>query len=571
MSEWVKVKYPFPIDKTREDIVNLIKEQLLYGKIRVIDEEHTFTSGVYSYQLDHFPYEVSSDSIEVSGTLNSNRHVFVFGRDYNIVGQNIVFDSNYDYPDNNTKFYVSYYYLGTKSGLTSEEPSSTTMIMIESVANALYDLYEEIKNSYYMTMISTATGSSLDSLATLVGCIRSPGAKAVGTERFYFSTTPVTIDTGTIVATQSSATQEQLLFETTSGGTYTTGSYVDIQIRAKEYGSKYNVGLNTVTVLLSPITNVSSVTNITRLRDGEDEESDEDFRRRIPLAVESKGKSTLNALKYDIEQISGVRSVKIMDRYRGNGTVDIFITPKTFPVSTNLSTIISNAIDSGKALGIDVGYVIPYVKNVWITGSGIRKYDSDAVNVFNTASGEIWDYFYNLEVGQRTRRNQLFGRMLDDNNLIDITNFYIREYDADLIVQQDVIMKIGYRVNDTGVQAVRDDIDMFDCAEIIQCTGDYSTGWYVELGRDTYDSGLSIIAFDVYDVFEVEQDGTKFTEGVDWEFTGLDEGDETINGKHFKQLHWLTGATNYPVNGSYYSVKYVYDAIKFDVSSTGEY
>jgi len=83
---------------------------------------------------------------------------------------------------------------------------------------------------------------------------------------------------------------------------------------------------------------------------------------------------------------------------------------------------------------------------------------------------------------------------------------------------------------------------------------------------------LSVLATNIYDVFEVEQDGTKFTEGVDWEFISTGHGVvQAPDGNYFKQLHWISGASNYPVSGSYYSVKYAYDAFIFSVDNTGVY
>jgi uncharacterized phage protein gp47/JayE len=86
----------------------------------------------------------------------------------------------------------------------------------------------------------------------------------------------------------------------------------DVPIEAEEAGLLV-VPANTVSVLISPISDVTSVTNLSALVTGRLAETDEEFRARFSLSGGVNGKSTLPAIRSQLLSTEGVSSVTVIE------------------------------------------------------------------------------------------------------------------------------------------------------------------------------------------------------------------------------------------------------------------
>ena len=95
---------------------------------------------------------------------------------------------------------------------------------------------------------------------------------------------------------------------------YFTVTSVDktILVVAQE-GGLLSVPANTVTVLVSSISDVTSINNVSALTVGRLVEDDEDFRLRFGLSSGANGKSTIPAIRAQVSSVSGVSTVAIFD------------------------------------------------------------------------------------------------------------------------------------------------------------------------------------------------------------------------------------------------------------------
>ncbi|RLB68361.1 MAG: hypothetical protein DRH04_06870 [Deltaproteobacteria bacterium] len=570
MAKWIKVESPFEDRPTRDELYSQLKDHVVRGIVKIKDETFQYVSGTNIYTLSQSPYSPSSDNFTIEGTYNGEPREFVFGTDYTVSGKTITWNPSEKVPDNNTNFYVDYTYVGTKSGLTDEDPASLVMIMLEATRNAIDDMYDDLERTYYSAYVETATGDDLKKIAALVGATPTPATKATGTLKLTFTKEasvgdPVVVPAGNRFSTRSSTNEDPIYFITTTGSTFTSGTYGYIGIQAEEGGSAGNVGNSTIVNIVDAITNVESCINPSATSGGNDAESDDDFRDRVPLAKESKGKSTANALQFDILNIGGVKSVTMRENWFATAHSAVFVVPESFPASETLKNHVQSAINSGMAFGCKATPQYPNVINAWLNVELERTAGSDSGAVFKTVSGDIWNYFENLGLGERFIQQQFTKEALQHKDAIRIKSFTIAETgNSDLYINSDQVLRLGYRVSPTGSH-----VGTFNEAEIISCTGDYSTGWVSILGFDTFTSGLSVLATDIYEINAVYlSGGTLAVAGQDYRKYGTGI---SLSGHTWTAIEWLSGATNYPLNGTPYSVMYRYNALQIDTTATGEY
>lgn len=552
-----------------------MKDHIIRGLVPIKDETFTFTTGTYTYSLLHTPVSPSSDNFEIYGTMNGIPHVFVLDTDYTISGNSIVWDSDEDNPDNQTTCYVDYIYQGTKSGVSDEDEASLLMIRINAFANALDDLYNDMERTHYAGYVETATGSSLEKISAIVGGKRTAASKATGTLKLTFTQAatvgdPVTVSANNRFSTRSSSTQDAIQFETTTGSSWSTGeTFGYIGIQALVAGRGGMVGSNTIINMVDNITNVESVTNPSSTTDGYNKEPDNDFRDRVPLAKESKGKSTPNAFEYDLLKVPGVDKVKLRENWFATADSAIFVVPDSFPPSATLQGRIDGVLSSGRSMGLKARAQYPNVINTWFTVTLERIPTSDSGSVFKTASGDLFSYVQGLGLQERFLQQQFNRALLQNNDVVRIKSFTISETgNTDLWINNDEVLRVGYRASGTG-----NSLGVFNEAESISCSGDYSTGWISPLGLDTYASGLSVYANDVNEIFGVYLSGnTLCTAGTDYTlYASGYMSSSSFFGRNWNCIEWLSGATNYPLNGTLYSVMYSYNAIEIDVTSTGDF
>nr|URC17134.1 MAG: baseplate J [Lokiarchaeota virus Ratatoskr Meg22_1012] len=576
MPEFVRIESPFEDKPSRQELREQLRDHVVRGIVKVKDETFTYISGTNTYTLDHSPYSPTSNNFEIEGTYNTEPRVFIFGTDYTISGRTITWNTSETVPDNNTTFYVDYTYQGTLSGIRDEDPASLVMIELEACGNALDDIYDDLKRTYYSAYVETATGNDLEKVAALVGATRTSAGKSSGTLKLIFSQAATIVDPVVVPAenrfsTRSTTSEEPIYFKTPTGSTFNTGqTYGYIGIEALVGGKNGNVGNSTINVIVDSITNVESCTNPSALSGGTDKEDDDDFRDRIPLAKESKGKSTANALIFDLNNIPGVSSVKPKNNWFATAHSALFVTPETFPASSSLQQKVDDAINSGVAFGCKITALYPKVINAWMTVDVERTSASDSGALFNTISGNAWNYFEGLGLGDRFIQQQFTKEILSPVDIVRVKSFTISETgNTDLYINTDQVMRMGYRVNTTG-----NSLGVFNEGEVIPCTGDYSTGWVSAIGIDTIESGLSVFATHVYKINAVYlNDSTLCNEGSDYRLysSGYPSGDAFYNTSRISAIEWLSGATNYPLSGDDYSVLYQYNAFQANMTSTGEF
>jgi uncharacterized phage protein gp47/JayE len=157
--------------------------------------------------------------------------------------------------------------------------------LVEGIALQLSELYAttiEVLRSYFL---DTAQGQQLD-LRVSEFTTRRMATKAGGYVKFMkgagYVNTDITIPQDTEVAVPETESQPEIRFRTIRPLTIPAGQSEGLVFAtAVEYGSKGNVGANTITKLITYIDGITGVTNPYPFSGGSDTETDAEFRVRI--------------------------------------------------------------------------------------------------------------------------------------------------------------------------------------------------------------------------------------------------------------------------------------------------
>ena len=212
----------------------------------------------------------------------------------------------------------------TQTDMTDFNVGSIGRNMIEAVASQIgtsstqtESLYAVLESVYESGFVGTAVGTDLEQLVALVGITRLTATKAIGTATFtrvVGTTGNIIIAAGTRLSTVKSGTSQPVYFVTTAQVTLPDGNTdIDADVIAETAALEGNVGAGSLTVIVTPITNVASVTNAAAASGGLDIETDEALRARASAALNVAGKATAAAIKGVVEAVAGIQTAIVDD------------------------------------------------------------------------------------------------------------------------------------------------------------------------------------------------------------------------------------------------------------------
>ena len=202
--------------------------------------------------------------------------------------------------------------LAARFGQTLQWSNPNTVIgnIVAAMANQTVTVEEGLQAVYSQLTLAGATGTSLDSLALLVGLTRNLATQTVGVLTVTnTSASPVVVPQGALW--QSSDTQEQ--WAAVTGGTIPALSSASLTVRAANTGP-LTVGTGAYTVLSSfagavSLTAVGASTTTT----GVAQETDAAFRLRIVSDGARAGRGTLASILAAVRAVDGVTSAKAFE------------------------------------------------------------------------------------------------------------------------------------------------------------------------------------------------------------------------------------------------------------------
>ncbi|WP_427071040.1 baseplate J/gp47 family protein [Lysinibacillus fusiformis] len=180
-------------------------------------------------------------------------------------------------------------------------------------------LWQDTEDVYHSAYRKTAEGAQLDMLLPYAGISRNLADFAYG--QIHISGTPNHfIESGFLVSTNN-----DIFFETIYDLTLDSEGKGTAEIVALDVGVIGNVGANTITEIVNPDADVTSVINLLKTSGGQEKETDAEARERADITVDGIGSATTAAIRTNLLKISSIRAAKVIENFKDE--VDQYGTP----------------------------------------------------------------------------------------------------------------------------------------------------------------------------------------------------------------------------------------------------
>jgi len=449
-------------EETRDSILS----QITKG---VVNERHVYDAFQTKYRLENTPVR---KIVKVDGVVGGSTMTFSEGVDYRLAGDMLEWLPDGTKPDEKTVFFVNYT-IGEPQSLTDVNPGSVVRTIVEAVSREMDFLYAQLNYVYEAGFIDTATGSSLDLVASILGVQRKSADPATGLVTFGRNTDPgdisveqegidytfvgnsvewlaegkrpdtdstfyvdyvtyelITIPAGTSVSTYARRTEDAKVFETTDERVLKRtpqGRWEAIvPVKAMEPGKAGNVFAGSIVVMPQPLVGVEYVINRGDILTGVDAESDDELRERAKHALEVAGKATFSSLESAVKGVEGVTSILIEDMPDGVlGVVKII-------VQGGSPEDIQRVIDETRAAGIRVEFTRPGIVNIDIDLTVNLVKGAVPSRVEKEVESKIRSYLSALDIGDDIVYNRVVNSAFSVEGVYDVSELTINAYREDV-------------------------------------------------------------------------------------------------------------------------------------------
>lgn len=202
--------------------------------------------------------------------------------------------------------------LAARFGQTLQWANPNTVVgnLVASVADVTVEVQDGLQAVYSQLVVTSATGTALDTLALLVGLPRNLATRTLGTLTVSnASGSPVNIPQGALFV--DDATQEQ--YAVVSATTVGASTSAAVAVRAIPTGALV-VGTGAYSVLSSFAGAVSlSAVGLATTSQGTAQETDAEFRLRIVSDGARAGRGTLASILAAVRDVDGVTDAKAFE------------------------------------------------------------------------------------------------------------------------------------------------------------------------------------------------------------------------------------------------------------------
>ena len=179
--------------------------------------------------------------------------------------------------------------------------------LLEIMVENANQIWQDLETQYYEVYVQSASGVQLDRIGAYSGVTRRPAVKASVSLSF------VGVDTTIIPLGFACQTANGIVFNTTEQVTIVGGVAI-ANAESNIAGVNGIVSENSIVEIVNPLAGVTSVNNPLPSFGGLPIESDLDFRTRI-LSLGISGKSSVSAIKKEIDLISGVSNSRLSENF----------------------------------------------------------------------------------------------------------------------------------------------------------------------------------------------------------------------------------------------------------------
>jgi uncharacterized phage protein gp47/JayE len=316
---------------------------------------------------------------------------------------------------------VNYYPAQTEPvPLTDVNIGSVVRTLLETIGVELALTYQQLEHVYKSAFVETAESDALDKVVSLVGVQRAPGGRPVarlrftrraGTpgEVFIPTATPVTDDQSNRYLTVTDATME-------------AGESTREVTAMAESAATAEVAANTLTFFEIAIAGISEVTNPDPARRLVAPETDDQLRLRARGALRSTLRGTVDAMKFGLLAIDGVKDVVITERPNGiPGEIKVSVAYSD--ASDSVKAVVADRIQDLKPAGIivysDEAAKLQAAVSIELTLAGATLPAADVQALKDAVALKIDEALKAIPPGGTARHAQLAALALADTRVVD--------------------------------------------------------------------------------------------------------------------------------------------------------
>ena len=333
-------------------------------------------------------------------------------------------------PDNLDKTYGGFVYDFT---MPSAIEKADAMILLNEVIQLFFPEW--------------SSGEFLDKLGRAVALTRK-SATAAETTLKVTGTANTTIPEGFVFSTAATTISDNIEFASTEEITLDSNGEGEVPVMCTETGTVGNVPANSITLMSSPVSGISSITNEAAATGGTDEETDEAFSARI-VERERDGENSFVGCDADYKrwamEVDGVGAAIVVPEWDGPGTVKIIVMdangePATATIITNVYDHIMSPDDQslrlapiGATLTVNTASVMPLT----ITADIVLDEDysvNDVTEAFKTSLASCLEQAMTEGTLRITRVGAILSRT---EGVVDYENLLINNSPDNIVVTVD--------------------------------------------------------------------------------------------------------------------------------------
>jgi len=255
--------------------------------------------------------------------------------------------------------------LKKNAGITSVQPGSVAKAFADAIGTEIADLYASLSFTLQQGGLTTASGFNLDKIGELYGVKRKDISNSAAAERQSFNiefsiqkpySVDIVIPKGTMVyANVDSYVTRQYKYKL-NGDTIIPAS------NTKAYGlvipdftdNTYTASIGSLTRhnVIAPPGVIISCFNAKEVYAIFNSESDDNYRRRIIAALKTRSSGTVEAVRFSVLGLNGVRDVRLRESSFGLGSCDVIIVPESSAEIKTMPEMVYNTILSIKPVGV---------------------------------------------------------------------------------------------------------------------------------------------------------------------------------------------------------------------------
>jgi hypothetical protein len=288
-----------------------------------------------------------------------------------------------------------------ETGLTNFKNVGPLRGLIEVISRVVWFIYQTAINPIYANAtLDKAAGIFLSFWGLMLGVVRKQQTK---TEGLFTGTA---YGDGVIPAgTWAVVANTELRYKVIRDVVFSEGAAIQIPVTAEHPGSTYNIAEDMPVRLTRIIVGFTAVTVepewITSL--GQDTEEDEPYRERIKTRWKSQILGdTKDVYQYYAEEVTGVRSAKVIRAPRGPGSTDIIIAAVNGAPDEDLINAVKENLYDHELMAFDVQVRPPEILEIDLE----IEYSGDAEETEIRLIAE--QYIYRLGIGGRFEIHKLY-------------------------------------------------------------------------------------------------------------------------------------------------------------------